>query len=139
MSSLRSAAWTYGLIGIFGLVLAAVGLAGMTAYSVASRNHEIGIRIALGAGRGQVIGLVMREGAALIAAGTSIGMALGWAASRGLAAMSSTVGQVTSTSTSDPTVLYGAPLLLAGMALVACYIPARRSLRVDPAVTLRRE
>jgi predicted permease len=139
MSPLRSAAWTYGAVGIFGLVLAAVGLAGMTAYSVASRNHEIGIRVALGASRGQVVGLVMQEGARLIAAGTAVGMALGWAASRGLAAMSATVGQVTSTSASDPKVIFGAPLLLASMALAACYIPARRSLRVDPAVTLREE
>jgi predicted permease len=139
MGMLRIAAWTYGLIGFFGLVLAAVGLAGMTAYSVASRHHEIGIRVALGAGRGSVLGLMMKEGAMLIAIGTAIGMACAWAASRGLAAMSTTVGNVASTSSSDPMVLYGAPVVLAAMAMAACYLPARRSLRVDPAVTLRRE
>ena len=62
MAPLRSSSWTYALIGIFGLVLSAVGLAGMTAYSVAQRGREIGIRIALGAQRGNVLGLVMKEG-----------------------------------------------------------------------------
>jgi hypothetical protein len=139
MSPLRIATWTYGFIGFFGLILAAVGLAGMTAYSVARRNHEIGIRLALGARSGSVLGLMMREGARLIAAGTAIGMACAWAASRGLAAMTTTVGQVASTSPSNPFVLYGAPLLLASMALAACYVPARKSLRVDPVITLRQE
>jgi predicted permease len=139
MSPLRVASWTYGSIGFFGLVLAAVGLAGMTAYSVASRHHEIGIRIALGAAKRDVLGLVLREGAALIAIGGAIGMAGAWVGSRGLAAMSTSVGQVATTSANDPLVLVGAPVLLAALALAACYVPARRSLLVDPAVTLRGE
>ena len=139
MGMLRVASWTYALIGFFGLVLAAVGLAGMTAYSVASRNHEIGIRMALGAGRGSVLGLVMKEGATLVAAGTLLGGLGAWIASRGLAAISSEVGQVASTSANNPVVVFGSPLLLAAMALIACYIPALRSLKVDPVVALRQD
>ncbi len=139
MAPLRIAAWTYGFIGVFGLILAAVGLAGVTAYSVTQRGREIGIRMALGAQRTDVLGLVMKEGLALVAVGTAIGMACAWAGSRLLGAMNSSVGKVTSTSASDPVVLYGAPLLLAGLALVACYVPARKSMRIDPAVALRQE
>jgi predicted permease len=139
MGVLRMAAWTYGVVGFFGLILAAVGLAGVTAYSVAQRAREIGIRMALGARPGNVLGLVMREGLALVVAGTSLGLAGAWAGSRMLSAISSTVGRVNSTSTSDPVVLFGAPLLLAALALAACYLPARRSTRIDPALVLRQE
>ena len=139
MAPLRSSSWTYGLIGIFGLVLSAVGLAGMTAYSVAQRAREIGIRIALGAQKGNVLGLVMKEGMRLVTAGTAIGMAGAWTGSRLLSAMNSSVGKVTSTSATDPTVLFGAPLLLAFLALLACYVPARRSMSIDPVVALRQE
>jgi ABC-type antimicrobial peptide transport system permease subunit len=139
MAPLRMSSWTYGVIGIFGLVLSAVGLAGMTAYSVAQRRREIGIRIALGAQRGRVLALVMREGMGLVVVGTAIGMAGAWTGARLLAAMSSSVGRVTSTSTTDPVVLFGAPLLLAALALVACYLPARKSMGVDPVVALRQE
>jgi ABC-type antimicrobial peptide transport system permease subunit len=136
---LRMAAWTYGVVGVFGLVLAAVGLAGVTAYSVARRAREIGIRIALGARSADVLGLVMKEGLALVATGTALGMLGAWAGSKLLSAMNASVGRVSSTSTSDPIVLIGAPLLLATLALVACYVPARRSLRIDPAAALRQE
>jgi putative ABC transport system permease protein len=68
-----------------------------------------------------------------------LGAAAAWAASRLLAAINATAGQVTSTSTSDPVVIFGAPLMLAALALFACYVPARRSLRIDPIVTLRQE
>jgi predicted permease len=139
MAPLRMAAWTYAFIGAFGLVLAGVGLAGVTAYAVAQRIREIGIRIALGAKRGAVLSLVMKEGLVLIIAGTAFGMCGGWVEARMLASMNSSVGTVTSTSTSDPTVLVGAPLLLALLALIACYLPARRSTRIDPAVALRQE
>jgi predicted permease len=139
MSPLKSAAWTYALIGIFGLILAAVGLAGMTAYSVAQRTREIGVRMALGARKADVLKLLMREGSLLITVGTAIGLACAWAGSRMLSAMNSSVGQVTATSASDPTVLFGAPLLLAFLALLACYLPARKSTQVDPVVALRQE
>src|SRR5262249_19049802 len=112
MSPLRSAAWTYGLIGIFGLILAAVNLGGMTAYSVVQRTHEIGIRIALRARKTDVLRLLMKEGTLLITVGTTIGFSCAWAGSRMLSAMNSAVGQVTATSASDPVVLFGSPLLL---------------------------
>jgi ABC-type lipoprotein release transport system permease subunit len=74
----------------------------------------------------------MKEAMLLIAAGTAIGMACAWAGSRALAFMNSSVGKVTSGSASDPVVLFGAPLLLACLALLACYVPALRSMRIDP-------
>jgi hypothetical protein len=139
MAPLKMAAWTYALIGAFGLVLAGVGLAGVTAYAVAQRTREIGIRIALGARGGAVLSLVMKEGFVLIIAGTVVGMCGGWAGARMLSSMNASVGTVTSTSPSNPTVLAGAPLVLALLALLACYLPARRSTRIDAAVALRQE
>jgi predicted permease len=139
MAMLRVASWTYGLIGIFGYVLAGVGLAGVTAYAVQQRRREIGIRMALGARPGGVLGLVMREGAVLVAIGTALGLAGAWAGSRGLAAMNHTVGTVTSTRPDDPFVIVGATALLAVMALLACYLPARQTTRIDPALALRQE
>jgi putative ABC transport system permease protein len=139
MAPLRSAAWTYGVIGIFGLLLASVGLAGMTAYSVAQRRHEIGIRMALGARKGDVVGTMMKDGMLLISAGTSVGLGCAWAGSRMLSAINSGVQQVTATSTSDPLVLFGAPVLLAFVALLACYLPARKSSRINPLLVLHEE
>ncbi len=136
MSTLKGASWTYGLIGLFGLILAAVGVAGVTAYSVAKRAHEIGIRMALGAGRSNVLRLVMKEGAVLVIVGTMGGLALAWAGMRALSGMFFSVASVRS---SDPVLLVGAPLLLAGLALLACYLPARRSMQIDPVVALREE
>jgi len=136
MSALKGASWTYGVIGVFGLVLASVGVAGVTAYSVAQRGHEIGIRVALGAQKRDVLGLVMKEGAALVTVGTLIGLTLAWT---GMRALAGTFFSVTSVRGDDPVLLVGAPLLLAGLALLACYLPARRSTRIDPVVALRQE
>lgn len=136
MSPLRAAAWTYGLIGIFGLVLAAVGLAGVTACSVAQRAHEIGIRMALGARQIDVLSLVMKEGVLMVMIGTLIGLCAAWAGMRMLAGLFSSVA---STSATDPTLILGAPLLLAALTLMSCYLPARRSTQIEPAITLRQE
>ena len=136
MSMLKAASWTYGLIGVFGLVLASVGLAGVTAYSVTQRGHEIGIRLALGAQKRDVLGLVMKEGAALVTVGTLIGLVFAWA---GMHALWGMFFSVASVGSDEPMILVGAPLLLAGLALLACYVPARRSTRIDPAVALRQE
>jgi predicted permease len=136
MSALRGASWTYGLMGLFGLILAAVGLAGVTAHSVAKRRHEIGIRMALGAQNRDVLGLVMKQGAVLVTIGTVIGLAL---ALGGIRALSGLFFTVASVQGYDPVLLAGAPVLLAGLALAACYVPARRSTRIDPVVTLRME
>jgi predicted permease len=139
MFPVRVALWTCACIGIFGLVLASVGLAGATAYSVTQRRREIGIRVALGARRSDVLRLVMSEGAVLILIGAILGMAVGGAGLRLLSSHLSVVAQTSRTSTSDPLLLAGPPLLLGALALVACYLPARKSLRIDPAVSLRQE
>jgi len=139
MLPVRGALWTYAFIGVFGLILASVGLAGATAYSVTQRFREIGIRVALGARSADVLGLVMREGAVLVGMGTIIGFAGAWAGIRLLSAIMSKISRTAGTSASDPALLAGAPLLLAGLALLACYVPARRSLRIDPVVALHQE
>jgi predicted permease len=135
----RVALYTYGSIGMFGLILAAVGLAGVTAYSVAQRRREIGIRIALGARGRDVLGLVMKEGAGVVAMGTVVGLALSWVAIRALAAALFPIARTAGTTTSDPALYVGAPLILTTLAMLACYLPARRSLRIDPAESLRQE
>ena len=121
------------------MVLASVGLAGMTAYCVAQRRREIGIRMALGARKADVLTTVMKEGILLIGIGTTIGLGCAWAGSRMLSAMNSSVGQVTATNASDPIVLFAAPLLLASVALLACRLPARKSSRIEPLLALREE
>jgi predicted permease len=136
MSPLRAACWSYGLIGAFGLILASVGLAGVTAYAVSQRGREIGIRVALGAQKSDVLTLVMTEGVVLVTVGTVVGLAAAWAGIRVLSGLFFTVASVES---SDPLLLIGAPLLLASLALLACYLPARKSMHVDPAVALRQE
>jgi macrolide transport system ATP-binding/permease protein len=138
-SHLRFSIQTYGGIGVFGLVLAAIGLAGVTAYAVAQRRKEIAIRTALGASRAQVLGLVLREGAALVGVGT----VLGFLGAIGLAKIVSTLASVfvdaLRVGTDDLRLLIGAPLLLAAVALLACYIPARRAAKLDPLRALREE
>jgi putative ABC transport system permease protein len=136
VSPLRIAAWTYYCIGIFGLILACVGLGGVTAYSVTQRRHEIGIRIALGARAADVLRLVMKEGAIIVVLGTVAGLGAGWAALRMMSGLFHTVATV---STSDPVLVLGSTLLLAGVALVACYLPARKSATIDPSVALRQD
>ena len=128
----------YGTIGIFGLILASVGLAGVTAYSVVQRRREIGIRMALGARHADVLGLVMKEGAFLVIVGTAIGMAGAWAGNRLLAAIFFTIASLSGMSASAM-LMAGAPVLLVAVALAACYLPARKSVRIDPAVALRQE
>ncbi len=129
----------YGAIGSFGLILAAIGLAGVTAYSVARRRKEIGIRMALGARRGQVLRLVMREGGTLVLAGSVLGFLGALAASRALGAMSSLFGPSFEAGSRDPRLIVGAPVLLAAVAMLACYVPARRSAKIDPLIALREE
>jgi ABC-type antimicrobial peptide transport system permease subunit len=136
---LWSALRTYGGIGVFGLILSALGLAGVTAYAVARRGKEIGIRMALGASRGQVLRLVLREGAALIAVGLALGFAGALALVKALSAMANLLVEAFRMGTGDLRLLVGAPLLLAALALVACYVPARRAVKIDPLKALRQE
>jgi ABC-type antimicrobial peptide transport system permease subunit len=135
----RIATTMYGGIGVFGLILAAIGLAGVTAYSVARRRKEIGIRMALGSSKGQVLRLVLREGIVLVTVGTALGFLGAMGMAKGLSALTSMFTEAFQSGTDDPRLLIGAPLLLAGLALLACYIPARRSAKIDPLTALREE
>ena len=137
--AMRTALRTFGGIGLFGLILSAIGLAGVTAYAVAQRRKEIGIRVALGARRSQILGLVLREGFWLIAAGTVVGFLGAVVLSRALSAITNAFADAFQVGTNDPRLLIGAPLLLAGLALVACYIPARRATAIDPLQALRQD
>jgi macrolide transport system ATP-binding/permease protein len=132
-----SALRTYGGIGLFGLILSAIGLAGVTAYAVAQRRREIGIRMALGARKGQVLRLVLRESVALTAAGTVLGLLGAFAMSKILSALTSQFADAFTVGTNDLRLLVGAPLLLAGLTLLASYVPARTAAKVDPLVALR--
>jgi macrolide transport system ATP-binding/permease protein len=136
-ASQRFAVNTYGGIGLFGLVLAAIGLAGVTAYAVAQRRREIGIRMALGARKAQVLRLVMREGATLVCVGTVLGFLGAFVLAKMLSALTNAFVQALKVGTNDPRLLIGAPLLLAGLALLACYVPARRAAKIDPLKALR--
>jgi predicted permease len=129
--------WSYGLMGAFGLVLASVGLAGVTAYSVSSRVHEIGIRLALGARSGDILRMIMAEGTTLIAVGSCIGIALAVLVMHVMEASMDPVAQSIQHSHSDLRIAAGALGILVLVGLSACYLPARRSGRVDPVVALR--
>ena len=121
------------------MVLAAIGLAGITAYAVAQRRKEIGIRMALGASRAQVLRLVLREGTALVSVGTVLGFLGAMAMAKILSALTSIFVEAFKVGTNDPRLLVGAPLLLAALAMLACYVPARRSAQIDPLKALREE
>ena len=138
-SSARFAVSTYGGIGVFGLVLAAIGLAGVTGYTVAQRRKEIGIRMALGARKWQALLLVLREGAALVSVGTVLGFLGAFAAAKILSALTNVFVDSLKVGTGDPRLLVGAPLLLATLAMLACYMPARRAAKIDPLKALREE
>lgn len=136
-ASTRFAVDTYGGIGVFGLILAAIGLAGVTAYAVAQRRKEIGIRMALGARKGQVLMLVLREGMALVAVGTVLGFLGAFGLTKLLSALMNVFVEALNIGTGDLRLLIGAPVLLAGLALLACYVPARRAAKIDPLNALR--
>ncbi len=124
------------LLGIFGAVaavLAAIGIYGVMAYSVAERTREIGIRMALGAGSRDVLGLVVRQALLLIGIGLTIGLAGSFALTR---VIKSALYEVTPT---DPTTFLTVSLFLTGIAVAACVIPTRRAVGVDPTVALRYE
>jgi predicted permease len=135
----RFGSMVYGGMGVFGLLLASVGLAGVTAQAVARRRREIGIRMALGAKRADVLWIVLRESGAIVAAGSVAGLAAALLITRALASVVETLAETTRTSMTDPLLLVGGPTLLAGLALAACYLPARHSTRIDPATVLRAE
>jgi ABC-type antimicrobial peptide transport system permease subunit len=124
------------LVGLFAaaaLVLAVVGVYGVVPFSVARRTQEVGVRMALGAQRSEVLRLIVGEGARLAAFGVAIGIAASFVITR---LMSSLLFGI---SASDPLTFLGLAMLLSLAALVASYIPARRAMRVDPMVALRYE
>ena len=137
--SIRSAVSPLAGLSLFGLVLATIGLTGVTSYAVARRRSEIGIRLALGAERLHVLWLVLREGTFLVVTGAVLGAAGAFALSRALSALDPDLARVLGAYVGDRVLLVGAPMLLVAAALLACAVPAWRAVRIDPASTLRAE
>ena len=122
-----------GLFAMLALAIAATGLSGVTALLVSQRTREIGIRLALGAQRSQVLGMVMLQGLRVIGIGLAVGLAGALLASRVMQAF------LFKTTVTDPLTFVGVALVLLAVALIASYIPARRATRVDPMIALRSE
>ena len=129
----RLAGTLFGVFGFIGLTLAAVGLYGVISYSVAHRTHEIGIRLALGAPLSAIRGLVLRQGMSLIVIAIAIGMPAAWFAAKFSRSF------LYGVRPHDPITFLVVPLFLAAIALVACWVPARRASKTDPQTALRYE
>jgi len=130
---LRIAALMAGSLGLLGLLLAVVGVYGVVAYSVGQRTHEIGIRMAIGAQPPNILRMIVGQGLALVGIGLGIGLAMSLGFTRLVRNLLFQVGGT------DPLTFVLVSLLLTGVALGACYIPARRATHVDPLVALRYE
>jgi predicted permease len=120
-------------LGILGLFLASLGIYGLMSYSVSQRTHELGIRIALGANRSDILKLVLGQGLRISLVGVSVGLALAIVVTRAIAAMLYGVNPI------DPMTFGGVSVLLTAVALLASYLPARRAAKVEPLVALRYE
>ena len=120
-------------LGVLGLLLAGFGIYGLTAYTVACRTREIGIRLALGAQRADVVAMVLRHGMLLTAIGAAVGMALAIAAGHVIA------GLLFGVRPTDPVTLVGAVVLFVVIGLAACYGPVRRATRIGAVEALRHD
>jgi putative ABC transport system permease protein len=129
----RIAAAVLGVFGLVALLLSAIGIYGITSYTVAQRTHEIGIRLALGAQFSDVLRLVLRHGLKLTLIGAALGILGAWLATRAITSV------LYGVSATDPFTFVFVSVLLVGVALLACYVPSRRATRVDPLVALRNE
>jgi putative ABC transport system permease protein len=133
LGSDRFKAILYGTFAGLALLLAAIGIYGVMAFAVAQRTHEIGLRMALGAGREKVVFLIMREGLALALAGLVLGLIGAGLVGRTMSGMLYGVGTI------DISAFGGVAIVLLASAILACYVPARRAARVDPMIALRYE
>ena len=129
----RTVGWLLGVSGILAVLMTAIGLFGVIAYMVSQRTHEIGVRMALGARQSDVMKMVMGQGLRLTAIGLGIGFTAAFGASRLLSPLLYGIGA------NDPVTMTAVAMGLAVIALTACYLPARKAMRVDPSVALRYE
>ena len=133
LSAMRLASTFIGIFGLLALLLAAIGLYGVMAWTVSRRTREIGVRMALGAQPGDVQRLILRQGMLLVGIGVAAGVGTALLATRLIESL------LYGVSRNDPVTFAVVVLLLAAVALVACWIPARRATKVDPMVALRCE
>jgi putative ABC transport system permease protein len=133
MSSRRFNLWLLSIFALLALTLAAVGVFSVIAHAVTQRRYEIGIRMALGASPGKILRLFIGQGMTLVAIGIALGLAGAWALTRVMAAL------LFGVRATDPLTFAACALLLSIIALLACYLPARRATKVDPMTALRSE
>jgi putative ABC transport system permease protein len=131
VESKKTTMWLTGMFAVVALLVATVGIYGVLSYTMSQRTQEIGVRVALGADSSRVVAMVIGEAARLVAAAVAIGLVVAWSAGRLLRSELYGVGA------SDVLTFVTVSVVLAGVALLACYVPARRASRVDPTVALR--